>query len=83
MIAAEAREKLTQHGLSPEQAAGVVDVLELWKKDWVVTRDHLDMRLAQMETKLWRMETRIYGGIGIMLAIAAGRSTSGNERIPL
>jgi hypothetical protein len=83
MIAAEAREKLTQHGLSPEQAASVVGVLELWKKDRVITRDHLDMRLAQMETKLWRMEARIYGGSGVMLAIAAGCSTSGNERIPL
>jgi hypothetical protein len=70
MTTAEAREKLTQHGLTETQAAGVVDVLELWEKDRVVTRDYLDMRLAQMETKLWRMEARIYGGIGLMLAVA-------------
>jgi hypothetical protein len=72
MTTAEAREKLTQHGLSADQAAGVVDVLELWEKDRVVTREYLDLRMAQLETKLWRMEARIYGGIGFMLAVAVG-----------
>jgi hypothetical protein len=70
MTTAEAREKLTQHGLSVDQAAGVVDVLELWEKDRVVTREYLDLRLSQLETKLWRMEARIYGGIGVMLTVA-------------
>jgi len=45
-------------------------VLELWEKDRVVTREYLDLRLSQLETRLWRMEARIYGGIGVMLAIA-------------
>jgi hypothetical protein len=66
----EAREKLAQHGLSADQAAGVVDVLELWEKDRVVTRKYLDLRLSQLETRLWPMEARIYGRIGVMLAIA-------------
>ena len=70
MTTAGAREKLTQHGLSADQAAGVVDVLELWEKDRVVTRDYLDLRLSQLEGKLWRMEARMYGGVGVMLAIA-------------
>jgi hypothetical protein len=46
MTTAEARERLTQHGLSPEQAAGVVDVLERWEEDRVVTREYLDLRLG-------------------------------------
>ena len=52
MTTAEAREKLTKHGLSDDQAAGVVDVLELWEKDRVVTRDYLDKRLAEFEGNL-------------------------------
>lgn len=63
MTTAEARQKLKDHGLSDDQAAGVVDVLELWEKDRVVTREYLDTRLAQMEA-------RIYGGIGLMLVVA-------------
>lgn len=52
MTTAEAREKLTQHGLTTDQAAGVVDVLELWEKDRIVTRDYLDKRLAEFEGSL-------------------------------
>jgi hypothetical protein len=77
MTTSEARENLIAHGLSEQQAAGVVDVLERWEKDRVVTRDYLDLRLAQtelklaeLEKKLYRMEARIYGGIGTMLVVA-------------
>jgi hypothetical protein len=47
MTTAEAREKLTQHGLMDDQAAGVVDVLERWERERVVTREYLDARLAE------------------------------------
>jgi hypothetical protein len=52
MTTAEAREKLTQHGLSPDQAAGVVDVLEVWVQERAVTRDYLDARLAELKADL-------------------------------
>lgn len=52
MITAEAREKLTHHGLSPEQAAGVVDVLEVWGQERAVTKDYLDARLAELKADL-------------------------------
>ena len=49
MTTAEAREKLTQHGLSDDQAAGVVDVLEVWGQDHAVTKDYLEARLAELK----------------------------------
>jgi hypothetical protein len=52
MTTAEAREKLTQHGLTPHQAAGVVDVLEVWVQERAVTRDYLDARLAELKADL-------------------------------
>ena len=52
MTTAEAREKLTQHGLSDDQAAGVVDVLERWERERVVTREYLDARLAEYYGKI-------------------------------
>lgn len=52
MTTAEAREKLRQNGLTEQQAAGVVDVLELWEKDRVVTREFLDARLARGPTAI-------------------------------
>ena len=52
MTTAEARERLTKHGLSDDQAAGVVDVLELWEKDRVITRDYFDKRLAELKDEL-------------------------------
>ena len=52
MTTVEAREKLTQHGLSADQAAGVVDVLEVWVQERAVTRDYLDARLAELKADL-------------------------------
>ena len=52
MTTAEAREKLTQHGLTDDQAAGVVEVLERWERERVVTREYLDARLAEYYGKI-------------------------------
>ena len=52
MTTTEARERLTQHGLSADQAAGVVDVLERWERERVVTREYLDARLAEYYGKV-------------------------------
>lgn len=56
MTTAEAREKLTHHGLSPEQATGVVDVLEVWGQERAVTKDYLDARLAELKKADLRKE---------------------------
>ena len=52
MTTAEAREKLTHHGLTSEQAAGVVDVLEVWGQERAVTKDYLDARLTELKADL-------------------------------
>lgn len=52
MTTAEAREKLTEHGLTADQAAGLVDVLERWERERVVTREYLDARLAEYHGKI-------------------------------
>jgi hypothetical protein len=52
MTTAEAREKLTHHGLTSEQAAGVVDVLEIWGQERAVTKDYLDARLTELKADL-------------------------------
>jgi hypothetical protein len=47
MTTAEAREKLKTHGLTDDQAVGVVDLLEVWGQERAVTKDYLDARLTE------------------------------------
>jgi hypothetical protein len=51
MTTAEAREKLTRHGMDPDQAADVVDVLEVWGQERAVGKDYLDARLAELKAE--------------------------------
>jgi hypothetical protein len=52
MTTAEAREKLIKHGLTDDQAAGVVDVLEVWGQERAVTKDYLDARLSDVRREM-------------------------------
>jgi len=52
MTTTEAREILTRKGLSDEQAAGVVDVLERWERERVVTCEYLDARLEALYSRI-------------------------------
>jgi hypothetical protein len=78
MTTAEAREKLTQHGLTDDQALGVVDVLELWEQNRVVNRDYFDKRLAELKGELKAdlhdslrsLAIQFYGGVAFMLFVA-------------
>jgi hypothetical protein len=59
MTTAEAREKLIKHGLTDDQAAGVVDVLEVWGQQRAVTNDYLDARLSDVRREMADLLSRI------------------------
>jgi hypothetical protein len=52
MTTAEAKERLKEFDLTERQATGVVDVLERWERERVVTREYLDARLAEYYGKI-------------------------------
>jgi hypothetical protein len=54
MTAAETIRKLKNSGASDELARGIVEAMEDWERDRVVTREHFDRRLAETEATFER-----------------------------
>ena len=74
MTTAEARAKLKNHGLTDDQAVGVVDVLELWEKDRGLSRDYLDAKLGEITARAFpRLIVRANSAIVTDHAKQAGR----------
>jgi hypothetical protein len=70
MTTAEAREKLTESGMDPKLAAGVVDVLEVWVQERTVTKDYLDARLSDLKADLTdKLRLQTFSIIGLMTVI--------------